>query len=191
MTTFDRHPERTAEPGDAELMLRRVLDLVNAAPKMPLSSTVRLEKDEVVELLEEAVGRLPDELRQARWLLKEREEYLAKVQREADDILAAARERAERIVQRTELVREAQRLSRRILDEANDEARRLRHEAEDYCDQKLASFEIVLERISKTVQAGRERLQVTPLATPGAPVDAGIADAEMDSGEVFFDQDQG
>ncbi|MFN2607511.1 MAG: ATPase [Acidimicrobiales bacterium] len=191
MTTYDRHAERATEAGDAELMIRRVLDLVNAAPKMPLSSTVRLEKDEVVELLEEAVGRLPDELRQARWLLKEREEYLAKVQREADDILAAARERAERIVQRTELVREAQRLSRRILDEANDESRRLRHEAEDYCDQKLASFEIVLERIMRTVQGGREKLQVAPLATPGAPPDAGIADAELDSGEVFFDQDQG
>ena len=191
MTTADRHAERVTEAGDAELYLRRVLDLVNAAPKMPLSSTVRLEKDEVVELLEEAVSRLPDELRQARWLLKEREEYLAKVQREADDILAAARERAERIVQRTELVREAQRLSRRILEEAQDEARRLRHEAEDYCDQKLAAFEIVLERTMKTVQAGREKLQVAPLSSP-APADAGIADADLDSsGEVFFDQDQG
>src|SRR5215210_659902 len=155
---------------------------------MPLSSTVRLEKDEVVELLEEAVSRLPDELRQARWLLKEREEYLAKVQREADEILAAARERAERIVQRTELVREAQRLSRRILEEANDEARRLRHEAEDYCDQKLAAFEIVLERTMKTVQGGREKLQVAPVSTP-APADAGIPNADLEnSGEVFFDQ---
>jgi cell division septum initiation protein DivIVA len=150
-----------------------------------------LEKDEVVELLEEAVNRLPDELRQARWLLKERDEYLAKVQREADEILAAARERAERIVQRTELVREAQRLSRRIMEESQEEARRLRHEAEDYCDQKLAAFEIVLERTMKTVQAGREKLQVAPLSSP-APADAGIADADLDSsGEVFFDQDQG
>ena len=191
MTTADRHAERVTEAGDAELLLRRVLDLVNAAPKMPLSSTVRLEKDEVVELLEEAVSRLPDELRQARWLLKEREEYLAKVQREADDILAAARERAERIVQRTELVREAQRLSARILEEANDEARRLRHEAEDYCDQKLATFEIVLERTMKTVQAGREKLQVAPISTP-APADAGIPNADLEnSGEVFFDQDHG
>ena len=191
MTTADRHAERVTEAGDAELLLRRVLDLVNAAPKMPLSSTVRLEKDEVVELLEEAVSRLPDELRQTRWLLKEREEYLAKVQREADDILAAARERAERIVQRTELVREAQRLSARILEEANDEARRLRHEAEDYCDQKLAAFEIVLERTMKTVQGGREKLQVAPIPTP-APAGAGISDADLEnSGEVFFDQDHG
>jgi F0F1-type ATP synthase membrane subunit b/b' len=193
MTTADRHVEMTTTgQADTELLLRRVLDLVNAAPKMPLSSTVRLEKDEVVELLEEAVSRLPDELRQARWLLKEREEYLAKVQREADDILAAARERAERIVQRTELVREAQRLSRRILEEAQEESRRLRHEAEDYCDQKLASFEIVLERTMKTVQAGREKLQVAPISTPAGPSEGGIPNADLEnSGEVFFDQDHG
>jgi F0F1-type ATP synthase membrane subunit b/b' len=182
--------ERQSEAGDSEILLRRVVDLVNAAPKMPLSSTVRLEKDELLELLHEAIQRLPEELRQARWLLREREEYLAKVQREADDILAAARERAERIVQRTELVREAQRLSRRILEEAQEESRRLRHEAEDYCDQKLATFEIVLERTMKTVQAGREKLRVTPLPQgQEGEIGAPPAPGEPDTGEVFFDQD--
>jgi len=188
--SYDRPSERTSEQVDTEVLLHRALDQVNAAPKMPLSSTVRLEKDEMVSLLDEAVARLPDELRQARWLLKEREEHLAKVQREADDILGAARERAERIVQRTELVREAQRLSRRILEEANEESRRMKHEAEDYCDQKLARFEIELERVLKTVQGGRDKLKVAPLSTP-APDNVGIVDADLDSGEVFFDQDQG
>jgi hypothetical protein len=156
------------EAPDTEILLRRVVDLVNAAPKMPLSSTVRLEKDELLELLHEAISRLPDELRQARWLLREREEYLAKVTREGDDILAAARERAERIVQRTELVREAQRLSRRIMEDAQDEARRLRHEAEDYCDQKLATFEIVLERTDEDGAGGAgEAAGHAPAPGPG------------------------
>ena len=182
-------PDRHGEAMDTEVLLRRVLDLVNSAPKMPLSSTVRLEKDEVVEMLEEAIGRLPEEMRQARWLLKERQEYLAKVQREGDEILSAARERAERIVQRTELVREAQRVANRTLEEANDEARKLKHAAEDFVDQKLASFEIVLERIMKTVVGGRQKLRVAPL--PEADLsDQTTTDAEPDTGEVFFDQDQ-
>ena len=182
-------PDRHSEAPDTEVLLRRVLDLVNSAPKMPLSSTVRLEKDEVVEMLEEAISRLPEEMRQARWLLKERQEYLAKVQREGDEILSAARERAERIVQRTELVREAQRVANRTLEEANDEARRLKHEAEDYVDQKLASFEIVLERIMKTVVGGRQKLRVAPLHEADM-ADQTTTDAEPDTGEVFFDQDQ-
>jgi F0F1-type ATP synthase membrane subunit b/b' len=173
---------------DTETLLRRVNDIISGAKSMPLSSSVMISKDEVLELLEEATTRLPDELRQARWLLREREEFLGKVQAEADDILAAARARAERMVQRTEIVREAKLVARNTVQDARDVANRLKHEAEDYCDQKLASFEIVLERTIKTVQAGREKLRITPLP---AAEDAPLAGAE-DSGqhEAFFDQDE-
>ena len=173
---------------DSETLLRRVTDVIGGAKSMPLSSSVMISKDEVLELLEEAINRLPDELRQARWLLREREEFLAKVQAEADDILAAARARAERMVQRTEIVREAKLVARNTVQDARDVANRLKHEAEDYCDQKLAAFEIVLERTMKTVQAGREKLRVTPLP---AAEEAPLAGAE-DSGqhEAFFDQDE-
>ena len=91
---------------DSETLLRRVTDVIGNAKSMPLSSSVMISRDEVLELLEEAINRLPEQLRQARWLLKEREEFLNKVQAEADDILAAARLRAERMVQRTEIVLE-------------------------------------------------------------------------------------
>jgi F0F1-type ATP synthase membrane subunit b/b' len=173
---------------DTETLLRRVNDMISGAKSMPLSSSVMISRDEVLELLEEAVTRLPDELRQARWLLREREEFLSKVQAESDDILAAARARAERMVQRTEIVREAKLVARNTVQDARDIASRLKHEAEDYCDQKLAAFEIVLERTTKTVQAGREKLRVTPLP---AAEEAPLAGAE-DSGqhEAFFDQDE-
>lgn len=180
---------------DAELLLRRVIEIVTNAKPMPLSTTVRVEKDEVLELLEDALERLPDELRQARWMLKERADFLAKVQREADEILEAARVRSERMVQRTEIVRSAQHLSQKTVEQAREDASRLRHEAEDYCDQKLASFEIVLERTLKTVQAGRDKLRATP---PGAQersdlgfgLDRGDLGAAEGADEAFFDQDQ-
>jgi hypothetical protein len=181
---------------DSETLLRRVAEIINNAKSMPLSSSVLLNnKDEVLELMEEALERLPAELRQARWMLKERQEFLAKVQREGDEILEAARVRAERMVQRTEIVREAQHVAQRTVEEARDEARRLRHEAEDYCDQKLAAFEIVLERTTKTVQAGREKLQVTPLPpSDEGDLPFGVIEGEGPGAEPadegFFDQDQ-
>ncbi len=190
MTMFEsRH-----DTPDTETMLRRVIEIVGNTRTLPLSSSVKLDnKDEVLELLEDACQRLPDELRQARWMMKEREEYLTKMQREGDDILEAARIRAERMVQRTEIVREAQHTARRTVEDAREEARRLRHEAEDYCDQKLASFEIVLERTIKTVHAGREKLSVTPPPPVEGP-DTAIAGIEIGddfTGEdAFFDQDR-
>ena len=66
-----------------------------------------------------------------------------------------------------------------------DEARTMRHEAEDFCDQKLAGMEIVLERLVRTVQSGRARLAAAP--APAAPESAlGAAGKEEDG---FFDQD--
>jgi cell division septum initiation protein DivIVA len=179
---------------DTESLIRRVIEIVEGTRTLPLSSSVKLDnKDEVLELLDEACHRLPEETRQARWMLKEREEFLAKMQREGDDILQAARLQAERMVQRTEIVREAQASARRLVEGGRDEARRLRLEAEDYCDQKLAAFEVVLDRTIKTVAAGRERLSVTPPPVVDGP-DIAIAGVELDDtlgGEdAFFDQDR-
>ncbi|MHB8682667.1 MAG: ATP synthase subunit B family protein [Acidimicrobiales bacterium] len=177
---------------DAESLLRRASDIVASARAMPLSSSVLVARDELVELLQGALDRLPEELRQARWLLRERDEFIAKRQREAETLLEDVRAQAERMVQRTEIVRQANQVAQRILDDAREEARRLRHEAEDFCDQKLASFEIVLDRTLKTVQAGREKLQATPVVAP--PTEGVVAGSETAFGEeddAFFDQDDG
>lgn len=172
---------------DAETLMRRIIDVVSTAKSVPLSSSVMIVKDEVLELLDDAVARLPDELRQARWMLKEREEFLARVEREGQELLGSARSRAERMVERQEIVREARHTAQRVLDEARDESGRLRLEAEDYCDQKLAAFEIVLERTLKTARAGRDRLRVTP--SPAELADAALTDAEAEASDAFFDQE--
>ncbi|MGQ0616525.1 MAG: hypothetical protein ACT4PW_05965 [Acidimicrobiia bacterium] len=173
-----RHPE-------SEALLRRCADLIANARQVPISASVMINRDEVLELLQEAIERLPDELRAARWLLKEREEFLAKTRRDAEDILDAARARAERMVQRTEVAKAAEARARQTVDAAEEEARRLRLECEDYCDQKLASFEIVLERTMKTVSAGRSKLQGGNLVEAPA-----AAPEDEDPDHPFFDQDK-
>jgi ElaB/YqjD/DUF883 family membrane-anchored ribosome-binding protein len=167
---------------DVQALLERLRVIVETAKPLPLSASVRVDRDELLELLDLALTRLPDELKQARWLLKEREEFLAKSQREADDIVDAARTRAERMVQRTEIVREAERVAQSIVDAAQQRSSQMRHEAEDYIDQKLASFEIVLERTLQVVGRGRERLGLT--VTP-QPVE------EEDELPMPYDQDVG
>ena len=119
---------------DSETLLRRAIDIIATARTIPLSSSPMINRDEILELLEEALNRLPDELKQARWLLKERKEFLTKTRREADDILDAARAQAERMVQRQEVVRSAELRARQIVEGADNEARRMRHEVEDFCD---------------------------------------------------------
>jgi cell division septum initiation protein DivIVA len=184
-------PRQFGPEGDTETLVRRVVALIQGTRTLPLSSSVKLDnKEEVLELLDEALRRLPEEVKQGRWMLKERSEYLARTERQGEEIVEAARLRAGRMVQRTEIVREARHTARRVVEEAKDEARRLRLEADDYCDQKLANFEIVLERTAKTVAAGRQKL-----ATVGglgeAPAGANAADETVAGSDAFFDQDRG
>jgi hypothetical protein len=182
-------PESLHQPPESEQLLRRIADIIATARPMPLSASAMINKEEVLALVEDAMERLPDELRAARWLLKERDEFQASVRREADDILDEARGRAEHMVQRTEVVKAAEQRARQIVQKARDDARRIKLECDDYVDQKLASFEIVLERTMKTVIAGRSKLQGT-LASGEVPV-VRPDEPPPDDGLSFFNQDQG
>ncbi|WP_419917801.1 hypothetical protein [Candidatus Poriferisocius sp.] len=171
-----------------DLLLRKAIELVGAARPMPLSASSMINKEEVLELLQNCLSRLPEEMRAARWLLKEREDFLKRVHREGDEILSAARSQAETMVQRTEVVKAAEQRARRMVEEAEATSRRLRLETEDYCDTKLGSFENALERILNTVREARTRLQGDPmedLARAYGPEPV----PEQTASDSFFDQD--
>jgi hypothetical protein len=155
----DRPGQSPYEAPQVESVLRELRDLIEQARPMPLSTSVMINQAEVLDLLNEATERLPEELRSAKWLLKQREEFLARTRREAEEIVEAARQKADQMVQQTEVVKAAEARARAVVDTADAEARRLKLEAEDFCDQRLASFEIVLERTMKVVSAGRAKLQ--------------------------------
>jgi hypothetical protein len=177
-----------------EQLLRRLLDVVATARPVPLSTSAMVNKDELITLVEEALHAFPKEVRESRWLLKERDAYLQKARKEADDILAAARARAARMIERSELVRAAEARAHHLVDVAEAEARRMRLEVEDYCDQKLGSFEIVLERTMRLVAAGREKLQLNSrqLSNGHGPGDRGGAgeEAAAEPSNGMFDQDR-
>jgi F0F1-type ATP synthase membrane subunit b/b' len=181
---FDARPDQYGPTNDSETLLRRAIDIIATAPTFPLSSTPRIDRDEIIQLLEEALERLPDDLRQARWMLKERQEFVAKTRREADEILEAARVQAERMVQRTEVVRAAESRARQVMEAAETDVRRLRHETEDFIDQRLGSFEVLLSKLVRTVAAGRERLNI------GLDRHAPAQDEPEDPSKGFFDQDR-
>lgn len=208
--SFDARVAERVPGGDVEALLRELHELVDTARPAPLSTQVKVDRDEVLDLLDQAIERLPDEVRSARWLLKERDEFLAREQRQADDILAAARGQAERMVQRSEVMKAAEAKARRVVEKARAEASRQRNEADDFCDKRLAQFETVLERTMRVVTAGRAKLRgpvgegadrpgsgAASAAVAGAGAephshagrDRAAADDEIASGAVF-DQDQ-
>lgn len=148
---------------DIEGLLRDAIESIEGAPGIPMSASVRVNRDELLDILDEVVENLPEELRSARWLLKERDEYMARTRREAEDLIDQARTRVAQMVQKTEVVKAAEQRARRINEEAEANARRMRREAEDFCDQRLASFENVLAKVQRSVAVGRQRLAAPSL----------------------------
>jgi vacuolar-type H+-ATPase subunit H len=150
---------------EVEDLLEEAIEVLAESRPLPMSNTVKVNRDELLHLLEQAQARLPEELRAARWLLKERDDFVAKARQEHQDLIDEGRAQVGRMVERQQIVKAAEQRARQIVAEAKEEANTLKRQVEDYCDQRLASFEQILERTSTTVRKGRERLMGTAKAT--------------------------
>lgn len=158
---------------DLAARLQQLEDMIKEAKSMPLSSSALLNREEILELVSQMREVLPEEIKQARWVVKDREELLTKARRDSQRIVEEADQEQLRMATREEVVKRAEAEADRILAEAREESRRMRLEAEDYVDAKLAQFEIALQRSSEElaatktalgrtleqVEGGRERLR--------------------------------
>lgn len=171
---------------EVQELLLSAIEIIESARPMPLSTSLMINGEPLLDLLNDAIARLPEELRAARWLLRERDEYLEGVTREGEEITRIARSRAERMVERTEVVKSAEQRAQRIVAEAESQARLMRRETEDFCDARLASLEGILDRTRTVVATGRTRLQGTSpidLTDPVVEVPEQVERVEL------FDQD--
>ena len=167
-------------------LLMAAIEIVETARPMPLSTSLMINGEPLIDLLHDAIARLPEELRAARWLLREREEYLEGVRREGEEITQIARSRAEHMVERTEVVKSAEQRAQRVLADAESESRLMMRETEDFCDARLAALEGILDRTRTVVATGRTRLQGTAQIDL---TDAAIEPEPIVERTELFDQD--
>jgi F0F1-type ATP synthase membrane subunit b/b' len=165
---------------DVLVLIDKLDDLVHNAKPVPLTDQVRVDKEEIYDILDQMRATIPEEIKQARWIVKERQEMLAEAKREVDRLLAEAREQAVREASQTEIVKIAERQADDIVDDARRSAREMKLEMEDWADTQLSSLEVNMERFLTAVRRGRERLhersQETVIAGLSANGDAADED---------------
>ena len=144
---------------DIMALIDRVEEIVDNARTVPFSSNKMVDPDKVYEIIDEIRGVFPDELKQARWIVKERQEMIEEAEKEANRILEEARDRADAMAAEQEIVRRAAEQAAGILDDARQQEREIRLGAEDYADEMLANLEVNLGKLLTAVQRGRDRLQ--------------------------------
>ncbi len=148
-----------AAPLDLEVKLSALEAMIRDAKPVPLSASIMLNKSEAESLVQQVLEATPEQVRQARWVVKERDDIISQAKAEAARIVEEAKAERERRISRTEVVQAANREADRLVQEAREEARTIRLEAEDYVDAKLANFEVVLHKTLGAVERGREKLR--------------------------------
>ena len=143
---------------DVLVLIDKLDDLVHNAKPVPLTDQVRVDKEEIYDILDQMRATIPEEIKQARWIVKERQEMLAEAKREAERIVKEARERQETLVSQQEVTRQAERAAEDIIEDARAREREIRLGAEDYADEILNTLEVNLQKFLAAVQRGRDRL---------------------------------
>lgn len=155
METDQNHEE--GQPG-LPAFLDALDELVSRARAMPMSASVLVNKADALDLIDQMREIMPEQLSQADAVLSDADHVLDEAHSQAESVLATARNRAAQLVSAEQVVVQARAQAREIVDEATQQSQALRTEADDYCDRRLAEFEIDLGKILAQVQAGRAKL---------------------------------
>lgn len=154
-----------------------ILDIVDdlivhlhEAKTMPLSSNVLVDREEFLDRLERLRAILPDELRAARWMVREREAFIARTNEKAREIIDKARAEADELVSDSNIVAEAVEEANILVRRAEGEARRLRLETEDEIEKKLQRIEGLLVDVMSQVHSARDELHRARPKPPEVPV---------------------
>jgi len=176
---------------DLTSRLTELEEMVRDAKSMPLSSSALLNRDEVLDLIEDLKTSLPDEIKQARWVVKDREELLAKARRDAEAMVEQARSEQLRLASHEAVMQRAKDEAERIAQEAEEDARRLRLEAEDYVDAKLAQLEGTLQKILEDMMTSNDGLARTidQVVAGREKLRGGVPSAELGP-EVHLSEDR-
>ena len=140
-------------------LLDELIDIIDASkPVLGNNQKRQVEVGPVYDIIDEIRERFPEEFREARIIVKDREGMLEAAEIEANRILADAHEQARTIASEQELVRLANQQAEDVLREASDRERDMRFGAEDYADQIFGGLEDTLNKLLSNVTRCRDRL---------------------------------
>jgi cell division septum initiation protein DivIVA len=162
--------EQTTEVGDLQDMVDDLIVFLHEAKSVPLSGNAIIDRDQFLGILERITAALPDELRAARWMVREREAFIARTNEKAREIVDKARKEADDLIADSNIVAEAVEEANILVRRAEGEARRLRLETEDEVEKQLQRVESLLAETVAQVQAARSEFHRARPKAPDVPV---------------------
>ncbi len=138
------------------LLIERLQEIVNS--NFQIAGKILVDREEIEELIEKIQIALPDEIKQAEWVSREKERYLQQANEEARKIISEAEAYAEELIRHDRILAKAEEEANRIIQNARMNAEEIENEARDYAQRILERLEESLDRTLKVVRQGRESL---------------------------------
>jgi F0F1-type ATP synthase membrane subunit b/b' len=143
---------------DLQYLIDRLETMVTSARRMPITGKLMLDEQELADLIDQMRTVLPEEVRAARKVLRERDSVISEAQQQADEILKTAHEQAEMLLDQEGLMAEAQARSNQYLEEAMEAAQERVEGADDYARQVLSQLQQQLTRHLTIIEKGLHAL---------------------------------
>ena len=127
-------------------ILETLEDIVERSANIPFTGRCMLDKEEILEIIKEMRLKLPDDIKQAKWVKEERQRILLEAQKEANNIIKDAEEKISSLVDEHEITKKAHEQANEIIANAKKDARDIRRGSREYADEMLARTEDALQR---------------------------------------------
>lgn len=161
---------RLHDTTDVFELIETLIAEVQEAKSVPLSGNVIMDREMLIEQLQKLQAILPDELRAARWMVREREAFIARTNEKARDILDKAQTESRRLVGDTYVLGEAVEEANLLVRRAEGDARRMRLESEDDIDSHLSRVETLLTELLGRVHYARDEFHKARPKPPEPPI---------------------
>lgn len=145
---------------NTEDIIGALYDMVQDARSMPLAADkCILERDRVLDMLDEIIAQLPGELKQSRTIVESRNELIAQARREAENIVRSAQDKAKQMITKEAIYEEAKRRSEELVGQTQTRINQLRKAGNDYMDESLRQTEEVIAKALSEVRDTRMKFR--------------------------------
>ena len=141
---------------NTEDIIGALYDMVQDARSMPLAADkCILERDRVLDMLDEIIAQLPGEIKQSRTIVESRNELISQARREAENIMREAQEKAKQLVTKEAIYSEAKKRSEELVNQTQNRINQLRKAGNAYMDESLRETEEVIAKALNEVRETR------------------------------------
>ncbi|MCI8965178.1 MAG: ATPase [Clostridia bacterium] len=136
-------------------LLESIEDLIERSKAVPFTDKGVINKEEVLELIREIRLKLPEDLKQAKWVREERTRIIQEAQKEADDIVKEAENRIISMIDEHEITRKAYEEKTKIIETAHELSREMSEGTKGYADNILGNIENTIETLEKDLESAQ------------------------------------